>query len=524
MECDLGLIFKIADDTGAEFVGGNYEVDFLYLNSREPAVELDVQKEIVSGDAFFGKAKECVTGDRETLLYRQEFFRDVLQINELPEFLSALHAKLNEISPLMQGGQGAAGREEKLRDLLYPVVYIELVELICRYLEPIADRLTARSLLALYNMADNEKRSAEYGRIGKYYMKNSARLRSVHSVTVGINLTPMFEPKEAGIVALNSEEFSSGDFWDRVIRMDFAKDDFHCIAPLTVIDKKLGYQDSQRMNNALLKGLDSVLGDGLRHCSRSIEKYLKDALKKFYEWSGSLGFVTEAVKRITELKEKRIPLAFPTVSDRFLFDVDSLYDDSLCRKKDKKDIVPNTVRLEPDVCCYILTGPNSGGKSVFLNSLAAAQYYFQLGMPIPARAASLPICDTVFKISVEEQANADQVGRFERECITLSGVLKKFTPRSLALIDEAFTSTSAEEAVPIAANFIREICRIGGKCLFVTHYHELDGSQPSVRQCGGAVDYLHTESDGERRTYTVLPGSSDPRSDAHNIAKKYGLL
>lgn len=355
-------------------------------------------------------------------------------------------------------------------------------------------------------------------------MKNSARLRSVHSVTVGINLTPMFEPKEAGIVALNSEEFSSGDFWDRVLRMDIAKDDFHCIAPLTVIDKKLGYQDSQRMNHALLKGLDSVLGDGLRHCSRSIEKYLKDALKKFYEWSGSLGFVTEAVKRITELKEKRIPLAFPTISDRFLFDVDSLYDDSLCRKKDKKDIVPNTVRLEPDVCCYILTGPNSGGKSVFLNSLAAAQYYFQLGMPVPARAASLPICDAVFKISVEEQANADQIGRFERECITLSGVLKKFTPRSLALIDEAFTSTSAEEAVPIAANFIREICRIGGKCLFVTHYHELDGSQPSVRQCGGAVDYLHTESDGERRTYTVLPGSSDPHSDAHSIAKKYGLL
>lgn len=76
-------------------------MDFLYMNSREPAVELDVQKEIVSGDAFFGKAKEYVTGDRETLLYRQEFFRDVLQINELPEFLAALHAKLNEISPLM---------------------------------------------------------------------------------------------------------------------------------------------------------------------------------------------------------------------------------------------------------------------------------------------------------------------------------------------------------------------------------------------------------------------------------------
>ena len=84
-----------------------------------------------------------------------------------------------------------------------------------------------------------------------------------------------------------------GDFWDRVIRMDFAKDDFHCIAPLTVIDKKLGYQDSQRMNHALLKGLDSVLGDGLRHCSRSIEtvsythlppdKSLVDLASKIYD-------------------------------------------------------------------------------------------------------------------------------------------------------------------------------------------------------------------------------------------------
>ena len=53
--------------------------------------------------------------------------------------------------------------------------------------------------------------------------------------------------------------------------------------------------------------------------------------------------------------------------------------------KNKKDIVPNTVRFESDINCYILTGPNSGGKTIFINSLAAAQYYFQLGMPIPAK-------------------------------------------------------------------------------------------------------------------------------------------
>lgn len=499
-------------------------MDFLYVNAREPAVELDAQKEIISKDAFFGKAKDYITNDRDTLCYRQEFFRDVLEVDTLATFLSSFYAKLSEISPLMQGVSGAAGREEKMRDLLYPIVYIELVDFICKSLEPIADRLHARSLLALYRMADDERKAAEYGKISKYYEKNSAKLRSVHSVTVGINLTPMFEPKEAGIVSFSSEEFCSGDFWDRLMRMDFAKDEFHCIAPLTVIDKKLGYQDSQRMNYALLKGMNAVLEDGLQHCSKSIIKYLKGALSKLYAWFDTLGFVIEAIGRMMELKEKRIPLCFPTVGERFVFDVNSLYDDALCHKKSKDEIVPNTVRLESDVCGYLLTGPNSGGKSVFLNSLASAQYYFQLGMPIPAKAATLPICDAIFKISVEEQANTNQVGRFEKECITLSGVLKKFTSRSLALIDEAFTSTSAEEAVPIAANFIREICRIGGKCLFVTHYHELDDSQPSLCECNGAVGYLHTESDGERRMYAVLPGKSDSHSDAQNIAKKYGLL
>ena len=202
----------------------------------------------------------------------------------------------------------------------------------------------------------------------------------------------------------------------------------------------------------------------------------------------------------------------------------SLYDDTLARVKEKKEIVPNTVTLEDSVHSYIVTGPNSGGKTVFLNSVGAAQYYFQLGMPIPAKSASLPICDSIYKVSVEKQKASHSAGRFEQECITLSEILKKATCKSLVLIDEAFTSTSSSAAVPIAGNFIFELCSIGAKCIFVTHYHQLCETEPKIASCGSRVDYLHATINGENRVYFIQKGKAEANSYAQSIAKKYGLL
>ena len=252
--------------------------------------------------------------------------------------------------------------------------------------------------------------------------------------------------------------------------------------------------------------------------------YIRGKLANYFQYHDSLKFVVEAINRIKIFKEKNIPLCFPRISQDKTFSVISLYDHTLCRSKAKKDIVPNTVTLDNNVSCYILTGPNSGGKTVFINSLAAAQYYFQLGMPIPAKEASLPICDAIFKISVEEQANVNLVGRFEKECISLSEVLKKSTANSLVLIDEAFTSTSTTEAVPIAANYIAELCQIGGKCIFITHFHELCETQQTIAECGNKIGYLHTEIYGNRRTYTIQEGKAKSGSLAQRIASKYGLI
>ena len=499
-------------------------MDFMFLNKSDQAiVDFDVSAEIVSKDKFFEHAKKYISTDKKTLLYRQSLFFDILKINGLSDFLIRFSEKLSENEPLMKYNQ-VAGTEEKLHGVLYPTVYIELVNFIYETLSCIKDQITSESLKYLYELAKKDIESDEYKRLEHYYEKNTNRLRCVHSVTIGMNLDALYQPKEAGIISLNKEEFKSGDLLDRIIKLDFEKDEYHCIAPITVIDKKLGFQESQQVNYAFLKAMGKVLDSGLHHCSNRSLNYMRGRLAKYFEYFDSLNFVVEAINRIKIFKEKNIPLCFPKISPDRSFDVVSLYDHLLCRSKDKKDIVPNNVTLENNICCYILTGPNSGGKTVFINSLAAAQYYFQLGMPIPAKEATLPICDAIYKISVEEQANVNLVGRFEKECISLSEVLKKFTENSLALIDEAFTSTSAIEAVPIAAKFIDKLCQIGGKCVFITHYNELCEVQTKNMACDDKIGYLHAEKNGDFRIYAIQSGRCESGGHAQSVAKKYGLI
>ena len=499
-------------------------MDFMLLNTGDPApVDFDARSEIVSKDIFFRRAGKYISTDRNILLHRQSLFSDILEVTGLSEFLKILSEKLTEYEPLMKYAQ-VSDEEEKLHSLLYPTVYIELVKFIYESLSPLKNRITAKSLQHLYTLAQNDMESDEYKRAERYYKKHADRLRSVNSVTVGVNLNALYRPTEAGIISFHQETFKSGDLMDRIFRLDFKRDEYHCIAPITNIDKKLGFQENQQVNYAFLKALEKVINHGLQHCNNRVLHDLRARLAKYFEYWDSLTFVVEAMRRLETFREKNIPLCFPKISTNREISVVSLYDNSLCYAKDKKDIVPNTITLKNNVCCHILTGPNSGGKTVFLNSLAAAQYYFQLGMPIPAKEATLPICDAIFKISAEEQTNVHLVGRFEKECISLSEVLKNFTPNSLALIDEAFSATAAVEAVPIAANFISKLCQIGGKCVFVTHHHELCETEPTISVCGAKIGYLHTESHGDQRTYAVHSGKAECGNYAQSIARKYGLI
>ena len=271
-------------------------MDFILLNEKNgPETNTSLNGDILSGHPFFERWKEYITTDAEVLRHRQALFSDLLRIDGLSDFLVGLCGKLTEYAPLVKKGK-AATVEEGWQHLLYPTVYVEMVETIYEGLFPVMDRISCEALRGLYELAEGERESREYERVERYYEKNARGLRSVHSVTVGVNLDGMYQPKEAGILALNEEEFKSGDLLDRIIRLDFGKDGIHCIAPITAIDKTLGFRESQQVNYAFLKAMGKVLDHGLCHIGNRLLRYVKEKLFHFFAYSDILCFVADAVK------------------------------------------------------------------------------------------------------------------------------------------------------------------------------------------------------------------------------------
>ena len=65
---------------------------------------------------------------------------------------------------------------------------------------------------------------------------------------------------------------------------------------------------------------------------------------------------------------------------------------------------------------------------------------------------------------------------------------------------------------------------LGGKCIFITHHHELCETEPKVAACVEKIGYLHTEVYDDCRTYAIQNGKAESGSYAQSIAKKYGLI
>ncbi|HEY1811300.1 MAG TPA: DNA mismatch repair protein MutS [Kofleriaceae bacterium] len=188
------------------------------------------------------------------------------------------------------------------------------------------------------------------------------------------------------------------------------------------------------------------------------------------------------------------------------------------------EFVPNDCRLDPDAEQLVLiTGPNMAGKSTYMRQVAQIALLAQIGSFVPARAATIGICDRVFT----RVGAADNLSRgdstFMVEMRETSTILAKATRRSLIILDEVGRGTSTFDGVSIAwavAEHIHDA--IGARTLFATHYHELVAlaeSRPRVRNVSVAVREHKNEIVFLRR---VVPGGAN-KSYGIDVARLAGL-
>jgi DNA mismatch repair ATPase MutS len=280
--------------------------------------------------------------------------------------------------------------------------------------------------------------------------------------------------------------------------------------------------------------MDIVFFDTLKKCYIPIKKFMNERYEMFIGLRDEIKFLLRGTEMLKKLKDADMPFCKPRISDSEYM-ITGLYNPFLIKTKNRSEIVLNNITFDNDGMIYILTGANSGGKSVFTLSLGIAQALFQAGIPIPAKSAVMHICDAVYThLPVQDMESKavnlieDNEGRLESEVKNVMDIINKLTADSLFLLDETFASTSAYDAVRLSHNLIEKIRASGCRCIFSTHLHELaamaDEINNDTRSKKSKVDTLSVGMKNGRRTYEILRTKPAGQSFADDIAEKYGLL
>jgi DNA mismatch repair protein MutS2 len=183
-------------------------------------------------------------------------------------------------------------------------------------------------------------------------------------------------------------------------------------------------------------------------------------------------------------------------------------------------VVPTSIELEGEKRQLIITGPNTGGKTVALKTTGLLALMAQSGIPVPAERAEMPIFEAVLADIGDSQSIEQNLSTFSAHVTNIDLIARTATANSLVLLDELGSATDPEEGAALAVAIAEHFRRIGALTIISTHHTSLKvyaANTPGVLNAAVGFDAKTLEPTYELRL--GVPGASA----GINIARRLGL-
>lgn len=498
------------------------------------------------------------TRNCRTIRYRQEIMDDLLR-------LPALLDRIEQLMPMLEAlAYDYYRRQGEENSALVEVTWrlgelenvVACVSGLGETFAELGDRLRAEGWQRLRQEIEQIAADDVFRQMAAELPALLEEVRASKSITVGVNLDHHLQPVEATLLSVNDRPFRESSFLSRLLPGDGQQ--WRGIAPLhertppqrMLIGAGMPLPVPTRANpmlEPLFRDLAKVLNKVCQPIARTLEAYKSISARLLVNLYQELVFYLAGVRLVQRLQRANLPVCQPQLvaAEERVCQVQDAYNVALALSKlrGRKDadlqaeIVTNPIFLDPEGRIQILTGPNQGGKTTYLQAVGLIQVLAQTGLPVPGSEAILAPVDGIYTHFPAEEQLEKGTGRFGEEARRLKEIFREVTPHSLLLFNEPLTSTSFGESLYLAQDLIRVMRRLGLRAIFTTHMHELADSVQQINEDteGDArvisivasrieEDARETGADGLiPRSYEIRPGPPVGRSFARDLAQRYGI-